>query len=487
MAYYTVAHLLEGGLNGKGPAGVPPEALTEEVLDYAFCLREEPPADTSVERELLDRMRREFSFWYPVDLRCSGRDLIQNHLTMSLFNHAAVWEDPGLWPQAFYCNGHIMVDAEKMSKSKGNFLTLEEAISTYSADATRIACADSGDGLQDANFSRETASKSILRLTTLQAWAEDMVARLPELRAGELSFLDEIFQNEISSAVMRAHTGYTNMVFSDALRAVWFDMENLRSQYGILTNGDVHREVIRRFLEVQMVTLSPIAPHFCEHVWRKVLGKESLVVQERWPTPEKAVDGVLSRQYELIQGTLRTFRLVLDKFSSPKGKKKKKNQQSGAAAVKPTHAVIFVAKGYKQYQQDVMRLLQEFELDADNNPVDKAFMRRIKDAEVLKAMPKEDVKKAMPFASFMMSKEVKARGPEALELQLPFDEAAMLRELAEVIKRQLGVERLEIADADEEHPRGAERQRLAAGPGTPQVAFFAEEPEAEPVPVASAA
>ena len=81
-----------------------------------------------------------------MDLRCSGKDLIQNHLTMSLFNHAAVWEDSKLWPRAFYCNGHVMVNSEKMSKSKGNFLTLEEAISTYSADATRIACADSGDG-----------------------------------------------------------------------------------------------------------------------------------------------------------------------------------------------------------------------------------------------------------------------------------------------------------------------------------------------------
>ena len=30
-------------------------------------------------------------YWYPLDLRCSGKDLIKNHLTMSLFNHAAIW------------------------------------------------------------------------------------------------------------------------------------------------------------------------------------------------------------------------------------------------------------------------------------------------------------------------------------------------------------------------------------------------------------
>uniref|UniRef100_A0A7S4SR08 leucine--tRNA ligase n=1 Tax=Alexandrium monilatum TaxID=311494 RepID=A0A7S4SR08_9DINO len=479
MAYYTVAHMLQGSMSGDstGTAGVPAEALTEEVLDYVFCLRKELPASTAISEEVLQRMRREFAFWYPVDLRCSGRDLVQNHLTMSLFTHAAVWEDSKLWPQAFYCNGHVMVDAEKMSKSKGNFLTLDEAIGTYSADATRIACADSGDGLQDANFSRETAAKSILRLTTLQSWAEDAVARLPTLRTGSLTFLDEIFDNEISTLIERAHEGYTSMVYSDALRAVWFDMENLRSQYSILTHGDVHADLIRRFLDVQMVTLSPIAPHFCEYLWRNVLGKQGLVIDERWPSPVKAVDKVLARQYELIQGTLRSFRLELDKFTSPKKKKKKKKSGGGGGPPpKPTRAVIFVAKEYKPFQQDILRLLQQFELDEENSPVDKGFMRTIKDSDVMKAMPKTDIKKAMMFASFTMGKEVKARGPEALELELPFDEAGMLQSLLEVIKRQLAIEDIEVADAGAEHPLGGEQKRLAAGPGTPQVAFFVEEP-----------
>jgi len=477
MAYYTIAHILQGSMRGDvaGSESIAPEALTEEVLDYIFCLAEEPPASATISREVLQKMKNEFRFWYPVDLRCSGRDLIQNHLTMSLFNHAAVWEDSSLWPQGFYCNGHVMVDAEKMSKSKGNFMTLEEAIATYSADATRIACADSGDGLQDANFSRDTAAKSILRLTTLQSWVEDMVTKLPTLRTGELTFLDQIFDNELSSAVERAHEGYTSMVYSDALRAVWFDIENLRSQYSILTNGDIHGDVIRRFMDVQMVALSPIAPHFCEHIWQKVMDKQSLVIDEPWPTPPKAVDKVLVRQYELIQGHLRSFRLKLDKHMSPKGKKKKK-QAASSAPQKPTRAVIFVAREYKQFQQDILRVLQGFELDAENSPVDKDFMRKVKDSEALKAMPKQDLKKAMPFASAMMSKEVKVRGPEALELELPFDEAGMLQSLLDVIRGQLGVEDIEVADAEAEHPLGGENERVAAGPGSPQIAFFVEEP-----------
>ena len=87
-----------------------------------------------------------------MDLRISGKDLIPNHLTMSLYNHAAIWEDFSKMPRGFFCNGHIMVDGEKMSKNKGNFLTLYDCLEKYGADATRFACADSGDSLDDSNF-----------------------------------------------------------------------------------------------------------------------------------------------------------------------------------------------------------------------------------------------------------------------------------------------------------------------------------------------
>ena len=63
---------------------------------------------------------------YPLDLRVSGKDLIQNHLTFSIYNHTAIF-GPERWPKAFRCNGHLLLNNEKMSKSTGNFKTLEQA------------------------------------------------------------------------------------------------------------------------------------------------------------------------------------------------------------------------------------------------------------------------------------------------------------------------------------------------------------------------
>ena len=76
-----------------------------------------------------------------MDLRVSAKDLIGNHLTMALYNHAAVWKHrPEMWPRGYYCNGHVLLDGEKMSKSSGNFLMMHEARKPR-ARATRAAAA----------------------------------------------------------------------------------------------------------------------------------------------------------------------------------------------------------------------------------------------------------------------------------------------------------------------------------------------------------
>lgn len=66
--------------------------MTHGCWDYIFK-KGQYPADCKVSKENLDKMRGEFEYWYPMDLRVSGKDLIRNHLTMCLYNHAAMWDD----------------------------------------------------------------------------------------------------------------------------------------------------------------------------------------------------------------------------------------------------------------------------------------------------------------------------------------------------------------------------------------------------------
>lgn len=59
---------------------------------------------------------------------------------------------------------------------------------------------------------------------------------------------------------------------------------------------------------------------------------------------------------------------------------------------------------------------------------------------------------------------------QALESNLPFDQAAILKENLSYIRDSLGVEKLEILDAD--GPEGDTKKKTAAEPGRPTLHLF---------------
>ena len=270
MAYYTIAHMLQGEDNlegdpSKSPTNIDPKDLTSEVFDYIYR-NKDYPAGCQIEKVTLDKMRAEFRSWYPMALRVSAKDLIPNHLTMALFNHAAVWEDePELWPKGYYTNGHVLVDAEKMSKSKGNFLMMDETIDTFGADATRLACADAGDSMEDANFDRSTADNTILTLTQEDAWISEMTQK-GDLRTGDdLNLMDRIFSNEISRLATATDVAYAGMQFKEGLKEGWFEMMNARNEYRSWckdSNVEMHKNLVRRWAETICILICPVCPHW---------------------------------------------------------------------------------------------------------------------------------------------------------------------------------------------------------------------------------
>lgn len=92
-----------------------PEELTPEVWDYIFLDNKSYPKQCKIDKKYLDVMKNEFEYWYPVDLRCSGKDLIQNHLTFFIYNHCAIWaKRPDLWPKSIRANGHLLLNSAKV-------------------------------------------------------------------------------------------------------------------------------------------------------------------------------------------------------------------------------------------------------------------------------------------------------------------------------------------------------------------------------------
>lgn len=213
MSYYTIAHLLHGDKFGKttGSLDIKPEQVTDEFWDYVFTRTSDIDSvskSTKIPKESLETLRRSFEYWYPLDLRSSGKDLIPNHLTFFLYIHLALFPRE-YWPKSVRANGHLLLNGEKMSKSTGNFLTLSQAVKKFGADATRIALADAGDGMEDANFEEKGANAAIMRMYTLKEWIEDTLKN-GELRTTQGDVLwDKLFEDEMNLLVHESYQHYS--------------------------------------------------------------------------------------------------------------------------------------------------------------------------------------------------------------------------------------------------------------------------------------
>ena len=236
MAYYTIARFLHSDYYGAkaGKFDINPELMTDEVFDFIFNRRED--INTNIPIDQLKEMRREFEYFYPLDVRVSGKDLIPNHLTFFIYTHVALFPKR-LWPKGIRSNGHLMLNHAKMSKSTGNFMTLEQIVEKFGADASRIALADAGDTVEDANFDVLNANAAILRLTTLKEWCEEIIKNKDSLRTGPTdSFFDVAFENEMNDLIGKTYAQFEITNFKAGLKYGLFDYQTAETLLQRLCN-----------------------------------------------------------------------------------------------------------------------------------------------------------------------------------------------------------------------------------------------------------
>ena len=386
MAYYTIAHLLQGGsLDGSegSPSNIKPEQMTEAVWDYIY-LKQDYPADCGISEEILSKMRREFEYWYPFDLRCSGKDLIGNHLTMALYNHAAIWEDKEKMPKSYFCNGWMMLNDKPMSKSAGNFISLKDCIGKYGADATRLTFADAGDTLDDGNFREANANAAIMKLFNLGQWIESELAKIdpktvvPANYMESLDTYDRMFDNECNRLLESAKGFMEEMKFKLALRDAFYELTNMRDEYIQMKSNKLNPLMVLRYIHIQILMLTPFVPHFTDFYWKnhfltfyekvekaQELNFKASIINSPWPVQSRDYDQSESQRFGFLKFVKKMISDSSKKFNKKgKGKKGKKGKQPKEEEKKeekkeeaPVKVAVFFAKKYPDWQENVLKAL----------------------------------------------------------------------------------------------------------------------------------
>mmetsp|Transcript_3412 Transcript_3412/g.5764 ORF Transcript_3412/g.5764 Transcript_3412/m.5764 type:complete len:884 (-) Transcript_3412:170-2821(-) len=438
MAYYTIAHYLQGGvIDGSevGPIGIKAEDMSHSCWQYIFK-RGDYEEGCKVPQEKLDTMRREFEYWYPFDLRVSGKDLIRNHLTMSLYNHAAIWNDHAMMPRSMYCNGYMVLNNEKMSKSTGNFLTIKDCIEQFGVDATRITLADAGDGLDDANFDTDVANATILKLFVFEKWIQDnLKSSIPEGKLdfqeskSKLELWDKIFLNAINIAIDKTSQFYDEMKYKQALKCAFFELQAIKEDYLIAMSGKANPYVLVRFLETQLIMMNPITPHFSQYCWSQYVfpilsqstnyfdssaaASENLG-QQPWPVASAPSDKVTADRLSFMKETKSSIRLGFEKAKTGGKKKPKKGEEVEVKTIE--NCVVFVAKEYPEFQKKCLEILNGFEFD-ENNKIKGDHIKAIREA-----FDKKQGGLAMKFVSYQLNIAEQVGKEAALKLESSFDE-----------------------------------------------------------------
>ncbi|MEM4397870.1 MAG: leucine--tRNA ligase, partial [Candidatus Woesearchaeota archaeon] len=295
MAYYTIAHKIKD---------IEPEKLDNNFFDYVFLGKNSDKL--KVDKKIADELKQEFEYWYPMDFRNTGKDLIQNHMSFLIFNHVAIFPEKN-WPVSFGLNGWVTVDGEKMSKSKGNFITMREANINYGADASRFTALSGGEGIDDANFDREMAKSMKLKLLSLIDFAKEYYnkGRLNKLK------IDDWFERKIDSIIEKTTKYYDEALFRSALQTCYFEMQNLLKWYLKRTLNNPNKETINRFIETQALLLAPITPFTSEEIWY-IIGKNKsndFITLTEWPKPKDKIIDDYSEEF--LQKTMDDINSVL--------------------------------------------------------------------------------------------------------------------------------------------------------------------------------
>ena len=491
MAYYTIANYLHEDIYGLKPKnGILPEMLTEEVFDYIFLGKEFDFSKSKIPEKILKEMRNSFTYWYPVDLRCSGKDLIGNHLTMSLYNHAVVWDkNQDYMTRGYFCNGYILVDGEKMSKSKGNFLTVNDLIELYGADASRITLADCGDSLDDANFLREISNLSVNKLYSFENFVKILVNevwnKIKDLKIEDPdkqiklnnNLFDQIFDNNINYLIKEAKKSYEEMKYKNVLKYAFYEMINIKDQY-ILFNADDYSKLnptlMIKYLKTFFIINNPIIPHFTEYMYITYLNpifdkfnmkdkKIEFLCRAKYPDISLEIDMKLFDYNKYLNKIIQTIREVSSKKNRKKSNVTDKSEENKNIKIK-----ILYTKEYNNNQKEVLRTLRSESYDENNRIIlDETYNYKYKNQILSNNHYDINVKKKMlEFAAFKV-KEVESYGLEALNENMKFNEEDILNSNKDLFIKLAKLEDIEF-DVYEENKKPKNCKDVAI-PGKPLV------------------
>ena len=207
------------------------------------------------------------------------------------------------------CQGMVLKDGAKMSKSKGNTVDPQGLIEKYGADTVRLFvmfAAPPEQSLEWSDQGVQGAHRFINRIWRLVNKHID--SGVPENK--EIMSSDEKIKKvrskthktlaKVKDDYMRRHS------FNTAIASVMELSNEIPKEFLEVQADQEMRATAHEAIESILLMLAPITPHLCQHLWWQLHPSES-IVDKKWPEAEKILleDDTLNIAIQ-INGKLRS-------------------------------------------------------------------------------------------------------------------------------------------------------------------------------------
>ncbi len=433
MAYYPVRRFVSTGRLSLAQ-------LTPAFFDFVFRGRE--PGEPTVDRSLLEEVRAEFLYWYPLDLNVGGKEHKRVHFPAFLFTHALLLPEE-LGPRGVYVTGWITGPAgAKISKKEvgtkgGRIPAIDEALGRWGPDALRLYYVLTASPSQDVEWDPaqvDTAAERVAEVERLARAAAGDGDGPPEL--------DAWLASRMRSIVTRVRAAYTACELREAAELTYVAVPTLLRRY--YARGGVPGRATDRLAGAWIRLLSPITPHVAEELGEGRFG--GLVAVQPVPAPDDFPASEAAEAHEaFLERVEEDLRAVL-----------RPTVERGEPA--PAEAVFFVAPPWKA---EVERWMREA-LDRGESPEIREILERAASHPEVAAHRAEVARYVQRVAPLL-------RGEPPLSSR-PSDEAGVLRAAEGYLARRFGFGSITVHPEASAAPFDPMNRRERARPGRP--AFY---------------